>query len=1302
MFITPNAFATNYTVRYSSDLNKPKLFDTKTFKYEANSVVITTNRPLTSEHLFSPEFNLQIYIEDTYLTKIPTRVTKNSLSRRKIILERSKYEKEYFFTNKISDIQKKLNTKLCVHDLSELHNFSIYRKSKTLEYDIIINQLASVVESTIRFKDKKVNIPITLPSRVFSYETIKKALTLKGTRLIGALPSYGLLPILEIAKLFDKDTFKKSIFYPLDQYLIDNPRENPVFIFSYNGVSSVMPIRALFAISDNSSIEDKNFKKDSVSNNLKDLVEYIGSFYKTDIKQTVDEIADELNDEEEEVKALITIPKSPDRKPDAKEEAITLLSSDNIDKKITARIVKQIEENKKVRDKLVVTTDDTKLVKSDYPDNIGVIEKEMLDNTIDMFDKQYIENILNKDSLAVIYAFERFGYAIKNVEQTHSKTLLEDEITYKVTMLQPTGTAVTYSIVVPQPDPEGNFTKGGKNYVMYKQKLDAPVKKINPLQVGLTSYFSKMFISKGTLSAYNTGKVLNKELIKADDKSIVVVGESKPKGVKLPLWYSIFGRGTRSFIFNKEYFLFDYLSRETLLDGTNVKLETLEKHGVLIAFTNSKKGFVVDKNNDVIELDKNGKVITNHGGMVSFFNVDMTKLPIEFVDVRMGAKKIPIVMLLLSYLNLDGLIAKTKPVIKSEPTGSVNEYAVTFKDKTFYLDRSDSVNALIFGGLVRYNKILRTFSYRELMNGEGVKDLFTTLGYGNREIREMRIYRGIWLDPMTRRAVKAFKQPEIFEDTLILAVEMLQDDSYVHPNNIETNIVKGYERLNGIMYKVISTAIKLHELKVGRVRSKVEINPYGIYTILDSDATFTLKEDTNPIAMLKQRENVTLGGVFGRSNDSITMNDRTYDVSEVGIFSEASKESADIGKTFYLSGKPNIDSTTGIGKETAEKDLTGSAVLSPASLLSPNALGDAGKRRLFIAVQANHVAPVANAIVLPLRTGYESVMPYRTDGTFSLMCKEAGTVTSVTKSSVKIKHKSGNKTYKLKTWYSRDTSGKTFKHSFITNLKNGDKIVIGDAIAFDPLWYGQDFFNRKRICYKYGALAKGYFSEEQEAFNDSATLHKDFAKEMLMEQTTIVSKVIDGKTKLTDIIGHGDKVTYNDPLFTMVSSDDVSNLSSDAKALLKDIGNVTPKVDAKGIVDKIEVIYNGAIKDKSASIRKLIEVSDKEMVSLKGVTGEVNIGYSHKGKKLKENEVIINFYITKSTGHDNGSKVIFGSQLKATTALSYDNAYSVYDNERLDFAMGQSAVSDRIVTSVDIMGTTNLILDKLNTLFMAE
>jgi hypothetical protein len=156
--------------------------------------------------------------------------------------------------------------------------------------------------------------------------------------------------------------------------------------------------------------------------------------------------------------------------------------------------------------------------------------------------------------------------------------------------------------------------------------------------------------------------------------------------------------------------------------------------------------------------------------------------------------------------------------------------------------------------------------------------------------------------------------------------------------------IRGYERIAGIAYGQLATAIRQFRSRNISGRSKIDMSPFAVWSTIMKDPAIKLVEDINPIQNMKESEIVTYVGEGGRGKESMNKASRAFHKSNVGVVSEASVDSSDVGVNFYLSANPNFKDMRGIVK--TDKVITPSSMVSTSTMLAPGSSNDDGKRVL--------------------------------------------------------------------------------------------------------------------------------------------------------------------------------------------------------------------------------------------------------------------------------------------------------------------------------------------------------------------
>jgi hypothetical protein len=183
----------------------------------------------------------------------------------------------------------------------------------------------------------------------------------------------------------------------------------------------------------------------------------------------------------------------------------------------------------------------------------------------------------------------------------------------------------------------------------------------------------------------------------------------------------------------------------------------------------------------------------------------------------------------------------------------------------------------------------------------------------------------------------------------------------------------------------------------------------------------------------------------------------------------------------------------------------------------------------------------------------------------------------------------------------------------------------------------------------------------------------------------------------------GTKVLPLDTLFIIEEeiTNDTGLFDENTIESLKRLSSNAPQAKVVGTVDRYEVFYHGAKEDMSPSLRSLANISDKMMGEVKNITGysngKVDGEYRVEGNPLLLDTAEIKVYITTSSSSGTGDKSVFANQMKSThgEVMSYD--MHTETGEKIDAVFGFRSISNRIVNSPIIQGTTISLLKTIGT-----
>ena len=963
------------------------------------------------------------------------------------------------------------------------------------------------------------------------------------------------------------------------------------------------------------------------------------------------------------------------------------------------------EDNLKIKDYLqddVITKFDIK--EAEITDNPVVFDKSFNRNTTKALEKKYLKTQYKKDLMKTLYSIQNHKMVITDHNITKEENILENTETHNIKLKLLNGAICNLKIDLPVIEEDGTFKMSGNKYLLRKQRTEIPIRKIDGTTVVLNSYYGKLFIKKAVKKKEDVGywyfKILNKMF---EDGEVVnlVIGTSSYPDINLPPISTKLSRYVKSFIYkvNKENytFYFDYLEIMNKLKG--IKLPKLSVTPIALNSTKTKMLAVNEKDIvSIVDVKTGQMTVLDHFDTLLGLNV--SNKPLENISVKIFKEHIPVVIFLAYYLGLEATIKmlnvryeKIDKVKRSE-VDETKEYLFKFKDTTLRLQKDYGIGDLILGSLLDY-KFLSDTELRLWNQPALFGTIFNYLQLRNIAITEIKLLENMFVDPITKSILEEFKQPVTFKGLLIRAAELLLDDNYVNPNNIDGQIIRGYERLSGMLYKQLVTSLKDYENKSSYTKAKLTIDPFAIKAKLKEDSTTVLLDNLNPIANIKQTEDVSYLGEGGRQAISMVKRTRVMHESEVGVISEGVKDNGEVGVTAYLSADPKINNIRGTITND-DKPLEWSNIYSTTALLAPFSSRDDPKRIKFVNIQSSHVVPINGARPYYVRTGYDSIIGIRAHEKFVTNAEGPGTVTDVSGDSVTIKYDNGELvSYVKKSWTSKEESETCYTYHLETALRKGDKVIKDDTILYVREFFQPDIFNRKRVIYKEGTVVNIAITEDPETYEDSGSISYKLSQTLGTKLTKVRSIVLEASDEIYDIVKPGDKVEPTDSIFSFSSNGSLDTKDKQLMSILKDIKANSPKAKIQGTVVRVQLFYNCDKKELSHSLFALAEKSDRQLKKETGYPGKVNSSYSIKGKPLLEGEVEIKIYIESAEDMGIGDKAIFSNQCKFTVGSIFTNECRTEDGTEVLGTFGFTSILHRIVNSPILIGTTGMLIEKI-------
>lgn len=938
------------------------------------------------------------------------------------------------------------------------------------------------------------------------------------------------------------------------------------------------------------------------------------------------------------------------------------------------------------------------------------LSEDMKSDKMAKFDEVYVEKMLEKDMVASVMNLENSDIIITNYEKELTQTAVDKYETHKVTIKPFKGKDTTVYFRVPVIDSEGTFMVSGTKYRMRKLRQPLPLVKVSDIRVALTSNYGKFFISRTERKANNRGDYLvdfiRKDYLGDRTKiSSLIPGKKNLSKVNLPNDFHILKSNFNELTVG-DYTLFMREDDEANHVKPEVS-ELIKKKGAF--FAGSVKGggvLVIDKQGVFYNLGEDNKPL---GTIEDILGIDPERVPKSFSVMKVLGKDIPLGVCLGYYLGLPALLKLTGTEYKvigprERHKASSKELVLRFSNYKLVITTDTPEKELIFNGFLFYKDTLKELPLKSFEHRDVYLNLVAQRGQGLIHLKELDTLRELFVDPITAGVLEKMKEPKEYIPLLIRANELLKDYTYPDPNDPKYVRIRGYDRIPGLMYRALAESIREHKIK-GRNNAKLSVDPYKVWNFITQDSSVKSRDKLNPLLTLKENESLTLTGLDGLSSGAVPANLRRYHANDAGLVSEASVDSKDVGVSSYLSPYAKIDGLRGmVDTDNAEAVDNPAKIFSSPTQLAPLVDTDDMKRINFVNNQASHLIPSEGYRQSNIRTTYEYVVPYKVGNEFVVVAKEDGVVTEVTDNLLTVTYKSGEvKGFNIGGTYGT-MEGSTYLHELICDLKKGAKFSSGDILAFHKDFFERDWLNKSSVVSKTSTLAKVAIMVNNETFEDSSAVSSKFAKRL---STTVLEErvfTLDFKQNITQVLPIGSEVNPQDVLFIALDeTDGGDNLSEQTLTMLQQLSSLAPRAKVKGVIDRLEVKYNGEVNDMSPSLKKLVtEINKQTYKRTKGTDYEskdnkVSIEYRSGGANLQLDTLELKVFIKMDLGLGIGDKLVFGNQMKSVIGEVYSGTItSAESGEEIDAQFSMTGILNRIVHSAFVMGTSSRLIRHVN------
>lgn len=948
------------------------------------------------------------------------------------------------------------------------------------------------------------------------------------------------------------------------------------------------------------------------------------------------------------------------------------------------------------------------------PEIKTVLDKSFLKSSLTGFDRDYITKVLDADIMNAFLAPMKAGFALTGFAKERTHTLMNKFDTYTVAYTPVDGERTVVKLDIPVIEPDGRYRMNGVDYYLKKQRGDLPIRKVAPNKVALTSYYGKLFIVRSDKVAFDYGNWLTRKINSGIEQnnskySNVLFGAGISNTEVAPRGYSILANEYIRFNYGEYEFDFRFNKAGETYGEKYVK-DPSESMPIGWKVEGSKRTVLTIDRSGIVSLDNEEPL----GGIEDLLGIDVTSRPNDAVMVKLLGKNIPLGLVLFWRYGADETLKRlgVNPE-RIEAGGRLNmtadQYAVRFKDQTLVFPRNNRLAALALSGLNDFKAAIASYDYDDFNGRDAIMNVLEAVNLTARYGHEITNLFDLFIDHITRDILKEMNEPTVFGPLLIRACQLLLTDDCPDETDLRHMRIAGYERIAGNIMRELLPAIRTQRRKQSGRRGGLDLKQKAVWQRIQSDGSSQQVEDSTPIHNLKEQEALTYSGHGGRGKTSMVKSTRAFHPTDIGTVSEATVDSGSVAINTSLVANPRFTSLRGLTARF-DPELDGAAsLLSTSTLIAAGADRDELRRANFISIQNSSGIATESYETMPVCTGMESVIAHRAGPKFASRARGAGRVVSVNEDAITVEYDDpslGVDHFPIGLTHGL-IAGMTVPHEVITDLKVGDQIKDGTIVAWNERFFTRDPMQPDQVLYKPAFLVRTALVDGMDQLEDSSAISQEVGIKLSTKVSYPVTLIVKPGEVVHDLVQVGSKVDLETILCTIENplTANADLFKDDAFDTLSFLAAGKTKAGHAGVVDKIEVYYNGDPDSFNDSVAELIRISDRTLARrdkrLGGdgsIIGRVDNTVTIDGHRLEAGEVAIQVYITALYPAGVGDKGVFSHQLKTTIGRVMSGVNKSYDGENLDAIFGYQGVSDRIVGSAESVGTTNSLALRLREL----
>lgn len=1139
----------------------------------------------------------------------------------------------------------------------------------------------------------------------------------------------------------------------------------------------------------NLSEEEKKSSIDTIKNIVKDAVSQNTYSTKTVLNKTN---VNKNNDSDVYDKNILTDIDNDDIIDDTEPEKIEVsdnkvISKDALDSEIKKTVaktlksepydsasVKRLARTKKIQENIQNIKIDNFTIKElaenakdkqieDHKIKADVINEDVKNIKFYNFEKDYNEKLLDYDFANILTSFaekDKPLYLIK-LDKKDISNNIDNLYEYNAVFEDQKGMRHSLTFNVPKFMNNKFIHLNGSDKLFINQVITLPVTKTSADEVQMSSNYNKIFIRRFGKNVSLKITKFNKILPTLDP--MVVTYSKGNELINNAEYMTTIEYDELSSRYNKISLIKDnvviYLNRSEIsniissLDDVEYDKDKQLPFAIETLSNGNKEVIFIDIENDVIS----GTELSPIDYIVESLSKDIPDIKDKFSDTKTGSKlmytratimgkKVPIVLLLgfliglyklLDKLNIDYEFSEKET---KENKKSINMTTIKFKDG--YLSYNSSVfsNALIINGL--YDIPTEEYNFLDFSSKEIYYNIFQ-LKFGRQNIgNAFENFEQLFIDPVTKEVLEDYNLPTNFVDLVIYANSLLENNTFIQDGDLSNYRIRSNELLNAHIYKVLSKAYEKYRLTADSNNpTKMSIKKNAIINDIYDSQLLEEYSTLNPIYEIDRMRSTSYKGPGGCNvDDAFKIEKRAYNDSMLGIFSQSSPISGNIGISRTLSIDPNVTSLRGYikpGSKDTVKSMSQTKLLSGAELLLPMAATHDDPQRVSMAsTQSRHTLATIDSDVPLFGYGFDKVLSKVISDRFAFKAKDNGVIEEINEKLgyMILSYDNGsNDVVDISNKQSLNTgSGFYIENKLTPNLKVGDKFSADDIVARDDSFFTYDEIHNDTI-YKSGPLARVALIHGSSVFEDSTIVTERLAERLSSYITEEKTVKLGKNSNIYKIVNIGDTVKVGDPLIVF----DESYSDKSLNAILKNLnekeiddfiesGRSSIKSKFNGEIVDVKIYYTVPKEELSDSIKSVLLRYEKPIsnrnknfkrynINTKDITTLTEIdSYTPlvngkiKGEKMDDNQVLIEFYIKTKNKFSVGDKLTYSVALKGINHSLIPKGKEPYlasdKNEIIDAFMSISGYYSRMTNSFIlalilntlILGAEKKIKDILN------